>query len=80
MNSPVIAFASIFLSLVFGPQKVEVVVSDDVAIVELHLDGSFVNSLTAPSWSTLIDLGSRLEPHHLEAIAFDGDKAELARA
>lgn len=80
MNSPVIAFASVFLSLVFGPQKVEVVVNDDVARVELHLDGQFVNTVTPPSWSAVIDLGPRLEPHHLEAIAFDGDEEELARA
>jgi hypothetical protein len=79
MSSPVIAFASVFLSLVFGPQQVEVVVSEEVAGVELHLDGQLVDTLTAPSWSTLIDLGSKLQPHHLEAIAFDDQKKELAR-
>lgn len=75
-----IAFASLFLGLVFGVQSVEVVVGDAVAVVELRLDGKRVRTLREPPWRTTVDFGDELAPRHLEAVAFDGDGGELGRA
>ena len=79
MNSPILAFVSIFLSLTLGPNEVEVLVSDEVERVELRLDSRLVGLMKAPSWTLEVDFGHSLEPHLLEAIAFDGEEKELAR-
>lgn len=75
-----VAFASLFLGLVLGVQPVELVVGDGVARVELLLDGEPVGERTAAPWVIPVDLGQSLSPHRLEAIARDGEGAELGRA
>ena len=75
-----IAFATLFLGLVAGPQTVEVRVSDDVAYVELWLGGEIVAVLQPPLWADECDFGIELAPRRLEAVAFDADGAEIGRA
>ncbi|MDX1643710.1 MAG: hypothetical protein R3244_05045 [Thermoanaerobaculia bacterium] len=79
MSTPILAFATLFLSLVVGPHPVEVRVDDSVERVALELDGSRVAVLGEPSWRGTVDFGGRLEPHRLEAIALDAAGEELAR-
>lgn len=75
-----IAFATLFLGLVAGAQEVELLVGAEVAAVELLLDHRSVARLSGPPWRAAIDLGSRLEPHHLTAVARAADERELGRA
>jgi hypothetical protein len=63
-----IAFLTLFLGLVTGPQTVVVDAGPGVKAVELLLDGrSAVVKLGRPPWTTQVDLGPALLPHHLEA-------------
>ncbi len=75
-----IAFATMFLGLVLGPQPVTVVVSPDVARVEFLLDGTLLSSVEGPPWSAECDFGSELVPHALEAVAYDAEGSEIARS
>lgn len=74
-----IAFASLFLGLVYGVQPLEVVVGDAVAAVEIRLDGEPVGTIEKAPWTMECDFGSELAPRHLEAVAFDAEHRELAR-
>lgn len=75
-----IEIVTLFLSLVFGPQIVEVDVHPDVASVEIVVDGETVERLDGPLWSGWIDFGPMLRAHRLEAVALDEDGRELDRA
>lgn len=75
-----IEFITLFLGLLIGPRPVELAVGDEVAAVELELDGRQVARLEGPPWSTVIDLGPNLVPHRLEAQAFDAFGRPLERA
>ncbi len=75
-----IAFASLFLGLVFGAQTVDLVVGEGVVAVELRLDGEQVAMLRQPPWTTGVDFGPELVPQHLEAIGYDAASREVARA
>lgn len=75
-----IAFVSLFLGLVAGPQVVQVAVSERVAAVELRLDGEAVARLTGKPWKAEIDFGVGLTTHQLVAVAFDRFGAEVDRA
>lgn len=72
-----IAFASLFLGLVFGPRPVEVVVGDGVAAVELRLDGQQVALVREAPWVMECDFGPSITPRLLEAVAFDAQQREL---
>ncbi len=75
-----IAFASLFLGLLFGVRDVEVVVADAaVAAVELRLDGERLGVMREPPWRMEHDFGTELAPRHLEAIALDASGRELGR-
>lgn len=74
-----ISFATLFLGLVFGVQSVELVVADSVAVVDVLVDGQVVETLKGPPWRLQVDLGPELEPHLLEAVAFDALFGELGR-
>ena len=78
-SHPMIAFATLILGLVLGVRPVELTVGDEVARVELLLDGQRVALLEAPPWRSLVDFGSTLEPHRLTAVAFDQSGGETAR-
>jgi hypothetical protein len=66
-----ITFLTLFLGLTTGLHPVEVVAGDEVARVELRLDGETVAASTGPPWSFEVDFGERLVPRRLEAIGFD---------
>ena len=75
-----IAFASLFLSLVAGVLPVSVIVSAPVARVEFLLDDRPAGRVWKKPWSVTIDLGEQLEPHELTALAFDEKEREIGRA
>ncbi len=75
-----IDFVVFFLGLVVGPHPVEVSVSDEVAVVELRLDGRRLGRMDGPPWRRELDFGSELVPRRFEAVALDRDGSELARA
>lgn len=75
-----ITFVTLFLGLFLGVQPVQVRVNEEVAAVELFLDGEPAGRLHGPPWRGRLDLGAVLEPHHLEAVALDREGRELARA
>ena len=75
-----IAFATLFLGLVAGAHDVDLIVGAEVAAVELRLDHQMVVRLDGKPWRARLDLGDRLEPHHLAALAFDRAGAEVGRA
>lgn len=75
-----VAFATLFLGLVLGPQVVEVAIDGPVQTVELRLDGDPVALRSQPPWIFVVDFGAGYEPHVLEAVAFDADGEELDRA
>ena len=75
-----IEITTLFLSLVFGPQLVEIDVSPEVVAVEIVLDDESVEWLDGPPWKARVDLGPDLLAHRLEAVAFDEDDHEIDRA
>lgn len=75
-----IAFATIFLGLTLGPHEVEVLVSQDVASVEIVFGGRTLARLDGRPWKAICDLGPQLAPRSLEAIAFDSAGEEIGRA
>lgn len=79
MGNAAVAFVTLFLSLVMGPQTVEVAVTGPVATVEIRIDGETVEVISGEPWKRLCDLGP-LRPLVLEAVAFDADGNERARA
>ncbi len=79
IRDAMIAFVSLFLSLILGVRPVEVVVGEGVAAVEIRLDGESVGSLRQAPWTLPCDFGTELAPRHLEAIARDQQGRELGR-
>src|SRR5581483_6555643 len=77
MNGHLIAFASLFLGLVLGPQRVELVVEGAPAAIVVTLDGHEMARLTHAPWVARVDLGDRLAPHLLAATALDAHGAVL---
>jgi hypothetical protein len=75
----VIEFITLYLGLVLGPQNLEVSVGPDVAAVEIVLDGETIATMTGKPWQIECDLGPRLVPHTLEAVARDDTGRELGR-
>ena len=75
-----IAFASLFLGLIVGPEPVDLLVGDSVAVVEIRLDGETVDEIRREPWSLVCDFGSVLRPHELVAIAYDPEGHEIGRA
>ena len=74
-----IELITLLLGLLIGPQPVELSASEEVAAVELWLDGKQVARLEGPRWATTVDLGPELTPHRLEARAFDAAGRPLER-
>lgn len=73
-----IAFVSLFLGLVVGVQPVEINVAENVAAVEIVLDGETVGQLIQAPWKLDVDFGEAM-PHELVAIARDAEGQELER-
>jgi hypothetical protein len=74
-----IAFLTLFLGLVSGHQTVRLEV-DQIQSVRLEVAGVPVATLSRPPWTTVIDLGAELTPRKLEAIGYDAQGTEIARA
>lgn len=74
-----VTFVSLFLGMVFGVHPVEVLVGEDVAAVEIRLDGELVGRLEGEPWRLDCDFGE-LEPRELVAVSFDAEGRELNRA
>jgi hypothetical protein len=79
METVTVAFVTLFLNLVSGPQTVAVAVTGPVATVEILLDGESVAMMHGKPWRVDCDFGS-LRPLTLEAVAFDAAGKERARA
>lgn len=75
-----IEFATLFLGLYLGVVPVEVLVAEEVAAVELRLDGEMVGRLQGPPWVLPCDFGQELAPRELVAVAFDDRGREVGRA
>ncbi len=74
-----IAFISIFLGLITGIKPVEFAVSDDVAEIEVRLDGQVAGWLREEPWALQCDFGTDLATHELIAVARGSRGEELAR-
>jgi hypothetical protein len=79
MGTATVAFVTLFLNLVSGPQTVTVAVTGPVATIEVLLDGESVGVMRGEPWRLDCDFGS-LRPLTLEAVAFDAAGNERARA
>lgn len=75
-----ITFLTLFLGLTTGLHRVELAVADEVARVEIRLDGETLAAKSGPPWSFEVDFGERLVPHRLEAFGFDARGARVAEA
>src|SRR5687768_10951002 len=75
-----IAFLTLFLGLVLGPQPVELTVTGPVVAVDLLLDGAPAGRIAGPPWRGQIDFGPALVPHELVARAVDAEGNEIGRA
>lgn len=75
-----IEFLTLFLGLVTGPKAVAVAVGDEVAAVEIVLDGKSAATMKGEPWRAEIDLGAELVSHELAAVARDASGAEIGRA
>ncbi len=75
----VIAFATLFLGLVVGPQEVEVLVGPEVAGVAIALDDQDCQPSDKSPWIAVCDFGSWPEPRHLVGRALDDSGGELGR-
>ncbi len=79
-GADMVTFVTLFLSLVAGVFPVEVTVGEEVAEVEIVLDGRAAGVIAGPPWRLDCDFGPDLVPHELLAIARDDMGAELSRA
>ena len=77
MGTVTVAFVTLFLTLVSGPQTVKVAVTGPVAAVEVLLNGESVGVMRGEPWRLECDFGS-LRPLTLEAVAFDAAGNERA--
>jgi hypothetical protein len=76
-----IVFLTLFLGLVEGRQVVEMAAAEEVARVEVLIDGELGAVITGgPPWRAPVDLGDELAPRRLEAVARDAAGEEVGRA
>ncbi len=80
MIQDVVTFATLFLGLVVGPHEVELLVRQDVAAVEIRLNGEAIAEVVGAPWRAICDLGDELEPRRLEAVAYSASGEELGSA
>jgi hypothetical protein len=76
----VVTFVTLFLGLVTGIHPVQLAVDGPVARIELLLDGELAASIEGPPWRADCDLGDRIVPRELVAVAYDAGGSELDRA
>jgi len=75
-----IAFVTLFLGLVLGVQEVALEVGDEVATVEIRLNGEEVAILTGAPWTLSTDFGDELVPQELVAVARNAGGEVIGRA
>ena len=75
-----VEFITILLGLISGVESLEVSVTEDVATVELFLDGQKVATLDQEPWRADVDFGPELKPRMLDAIARDAAGREVHRS
>lgn len=75
-----VTFLTLFIGLAVSEHSVETAVGDDVAAVEIRLDGVTIGTLTHVPWKLDCDFGDELRPHELVAVARDENGDELGRA
>jgi hypothetical protein len=76
---PQVIFLSLFLGLITGTQSVDLQAGPDVKSIRIVLGGREVAQIDKAPWSAKVDFGRELTPGELIAIAYDGDKKEIAR-
>lgn len=75
-----VAFTTLFLGLVLGPLTVGVTVGEQVAAVEIFVDGESCGTARGEPFQLRCDFGDELSPHHLVAVAADRAGQEIGRA
>ena len=75
-----VEFLSILIGLHTGIHPVQLTVADEVAAVEIRLDGRSLAVLTEPPWAFECDFGADPTPHELVAIGRNGRGEEIDRA
>jgi hypothetical protein len=75
-----IAFITLFLGLINGPQTVAVDPGAGVAAVEIVLDGQRVARIERAPWNATVDFGPALLPHRLVARGLDAQGGVAAEA
>lgn len=75
-----IAFATLFIGLILGPQTVGLTVGDGVAAVLIRVDGEDFGMLRGAPWGFQYDFGQDLKPRRLEVVAYDAAGEETGRA
>jgi hypothetical protein len=75
-----VVFLSLFLGLVAGPHLVELQVGTEVRTVRVLLERRPVAVLDQPPWRATVDFGAAIVPGQLDAIGYDADGNEIARA
>jgi len=76
----VLTFLTLLLGIVSGPHTIEVGIGEGVAFVELRLDEELVATIRQAPWEAVVDFGAAPVPHHLDAIAWNANGVEIARA
>ncbi len=73
-----IAFLSLFFGLITGRYPIELSVGEQVAAVEILVDGKSAGIFQGPPWKFPVDFGPALLPHEVTARALDGDGGLVA--
>jgi hypothetical protein len=75
-----VEFLSVLIGLYTGVHTVELAAADEVAAIEVRLDGESLRVLSQPPWRFECDFGANPTPHELVAIAQDARGREIDRA
>jgi hypothetical protein len=75
-----IAFLTLFLGLVSGPQPIDLHVDEAIKSVRILVDGREVKTLSQPPWHAVLDFGKDIVPRELVAVGYDSDGSEVGRA
>ncbi|HUJ12840.1 MAG TPA: hypothetical protein VL284_03535 [Thermoanaerobaculia bacterium] len=73
-------FLTLFLGIVSGKQGIELQADPAIKSIRILLANSEIARLTQPPWRCEIDLGPEIVPRVLEAVGYDADGSEVARA
>ena len=78
-RAKMLSFITLFVGLTTGAHAIELQVASEVSAVELYLDGELVGMATQSPWTIPCDLGEKLLPHRVEAVARDANGQEIDR-